>query len=291
LADVEGPAPFEVRRPGLVLRGEETGPEGADRGAIVLAHGLTATRRYVLHRSRTLPREGYRLVAYDARGHGESDPPPADQGYDYPALAADLEAVIGERASGAAVVAGHSMGAHTAIALALRAPDRIAALVAIGPVVTGEGADAETLAYWDALADGLERGGADGFLEAYAPTLDPQWRETVLRFTRERLGAHRSPEAVARALREVPRSLPFQDMGELRKVEVPALVVGSHDDADAGHPYAVAEAWAAALPDARLVSEEPGQSPLAWQGGRLSRAIAQFCAEPAVQERLAGPTA
>jgi hypothetical protein len=48
----------------------------------------------------------------------------------------------------------------------------------------------------------------------------------------------------------------------------------------------VAAAYADALPEARLISEAEGESPLAWQGGRLSREIASFCAEPAVAERL-----
>jgi hypothetical protein len=43
-----------------------------------------------------------------------------------------------------------------------------------------------------------------------------------------------------------------------------------------------------ALPRARLISEEEGQSPLAWQGGRLSREIAAFCEEDAVRERVEG---
>jgi pimeloyl-ACP methyl ester carboxylesterase len=67
---------------------------------------------------------------------------------------------------------------------------------------------------------------------------------------------------------------------------VPSLVVASYDEADPGHPYAIAEAWAERLPSARLVSEEPGKSPLAWQGGRLARTIADFLEEPAVKERL-----
>ena len=90
------------------------------------------------------------------------------------------------------------------------------------------------------------------------------------------LGRHRHPEAVAEALREVPRSRPFEELSELEFLDVPALVVASHDVADPGHPYAVAEAWAARLPQATLVSEDPGASPLAWQGGRLSREIASL---------------
>ena len=101
----------------------------------------------------------------------------------------------------------------------------------------------------------------------------------MLRITRERISLHRHPEALARALREVPRSRPFETIGDLEILEVPALVVASHDVADPGHPYAVAEAYAERLPEARLISEAEGESPLAWQGGRLSREIAAFCAE------------
>ena len=60
------------------------------------------------------------------------------------------------------------------------------------------------------------------------------------------------------------------------RCEVPALVVASHDGADPGHPRAVAEAYAERLPRARLIGEEEGESPLAWQGGKLSREIADF---------------
>ena len=138
------------------------------------------------------------------------------------------------------------------------------------------------LAYWDRLADGLEQGGVDGFMRAYEADLDvaPEWRERVLAITRERIGRHRNPDAFAAALREVPRSLPFEGMAELESLDVPALVVASHDDADPGHPYAVAEAWAEALPRAELISEERGQTPLAWQGGRLSRGSRRSASAP-----------
>jgi 3-oxoadipate enol-lactonase len=120
----------------------------------------------------------------------------------------------------------------------------------------------------------------DGFLDAVdGQGLDPGWRETILRFTRERMLAHRHPEAVVRALREVPRSRPFESLDELDFLDLPALVVASHDVADGGHPYAVAEAYAQHLPNAELISEDEGESPLAWSGGRLSREIARFAQE------------
>jgi 3-oxoadipate enol-lactonase len=276
------PAELIVERDGHRLAGESVG----DGPPIVLLHGITATRRYVVHGSKVLARRGHRQISYDARGHGQSDPAPDRAGYSYPELVADLEAVL-DAAVGEVrlVLAGHSMGAHTAVACALARADRLAGLVVIGPVYMGF-IDEEALAGWDRLADGLERGGVDGFMDAFDRGLDPAWRETVLRFTRRRMLEHRHPDAVARALREVPRSAPFEALSELEFCDLPALVVASHDAADPGHPYAVAAAYAERLPQARLISEAEGESPLAWQGGRLSREIASFCAEPAVAERL-----
>jgi pimeloyl-ACP methyl ester carboxylesterase len=266
------------------IRGEKTG-EGPP---VVLCHGITATRRSVVHGSRRLERDGHCLIAYDARGHGESDPAPAGQGYGYPELVADLETLVdGELGEGPFVLAGHSMGAHTAVSYALRHPGRVAGLVAIGPTYTGAIA-AESLRYWDGLAAALEADGIDGFVDYIDSRqgIDPAWRDSVLRFTRERMLRHRHLDALVGALREVPRSRPFETFDELERLEVPALIVASHDAADPGHPYATAVAYAEHLPRTRLVSEAEGQSPLAWQGGRLSREIASFCAEPAVAARF-----
>ncbi|MSO41790.1 MAG: alpha/beta hydrolase [Solirubrobacterales bacterium] len=251
---------------------------------LVLLHGISATRRYVVHGSKLLPRSGRRTIAYDARGHGESDPAPADQGYSYAELAQDLGRVIEGSCDRPPVLVGHSMGCHTVAAFALEHPDEVAGAVLISPASLGLPAAEEVLAHWDRLADGLDSGGVDGFMKAYEPdiTTAPEWRETVLRLTRERIGLHSHPEALSWALREVPRSLPFEGISELESLRAPSLVVASHDDADPNHPFAVAEAWAEALPGATLVSEAQGESPLAWQGGRLSREIVSFCERTAV---------
>jgi 3-oxoadipate enol-lactonase len=277
--------PFEIDASGVSLAGEEVG-EGP---AVVQLHGLTATRRYLLHGSVALARRGHRLISYDARGHGESSPAPEGSGYGYEELVADLGAVLTGRTPGELpALAGHSMGCHTAVAHALEHPDSVAALVLAGPVTLGLPASDESLAYWDRLAAGLEEGGVDGFMEAYESMMEvpPDWRETVLRINRERMERHRHPEAVAQAIRDVARSIPFEGLEELETLAVPALVVASYDEADPGHPYAIAEAWAERLPAGKLISEEAGKSPLAWQGGRLSRAIADFLEGQAVRERL-----
>ncbi len=86
------------------------------------------------------------------------------------------------------VLAGHSMGAHTAVAYALRHPERLAGLVVIGPVYAGE-ISADSLTYWDGLAEALERAAstASSTTSTAQQGIDPAWRDSVLRFTRERM--------------------------------------------------------------------------------------------------------
>jgi pimeloyl-ACP methyl ester carboxylesterase len=271
-----GAEPFEAGSAPR-LRGEAEG-EGPP---VVLCHGITATRRYVLHGSRALARAGHRVVTYDARGHGESDPAPEGEGYGYPRLVEDLERVVTEQSGEERfLLGGHSMGAHTAAAYALRHPQRLTGLVLIGPTYAGA-VDPASLEYWDGLAAALEDEGVDGFVSYIAEKqgVDPRWRDSVARFTRERMLRQEHPEALVEALRQVPRSRPFDSLEELRSLEVPTLVVASNDEADPGHPYEVAAAYAEALPRARLTSEREGESPLAWQGGKLSRALAAFYPE------------
>ncbi len=268
------PEGFAVDGAGPVLRGESRG-SGRD---LILCHGLSATRRYVVHESKLLPRRGYRLHVYDARGHGQSEPAGTGEGYGYDELVDDLARVASARApEGPVIAGGHSMGSHTAAAWALSDPVAVEALVLIGPVYTGDESEAD-LSRWDKRASALETGGPGAFGRAAAAGLEdnPEIHATVERLARERAALHRNPEAVAEALRQVPRSRPFASVADLAAIEVPALVVASHDEADPGHPYAVAERYSECLPNSELICEEPGESPLAWQGGRLSRAIDAF---------------
>ncbi len=266
--------------PAPVLRGSVAG-EGTP---IVLCHGLTASRRYVVQGSKALERAGHRVVLYDARGHGESDPAPTGESYGYPELIADLGRVVEEEVgSERFLLGGHSMGAHTAVGYALAHPERLSGLVVIGPTYTGE-IRPESLAYWDGLASALEAGGIEGFVDYIVREsgVGERWRDSVARVSAERMELHRDLGAMARAIRETPASRPFGSLEELGGLDVPALVVASGDEADPGHPYEVAELYKKSMPRARLISEDEGQSPLAWQGGRLSREISLFALEPDV---------
>jgi 3-oxoadipate enol-lactonase len=250
--------------------------EAGEGVPVVLLHGLTATNRYVVMGSKALERSGHRVIAYDARGHGQSDPAPHAQAYRYEDLRDDLVRVMDERGVERAVLAGASMGAHTILRLALEQPERAAALIVITPAYDpDEFGDADSLARWDALSEGLRSGGVEGFVEAYGdPQVPEQWKETVFRVIRQRLAAHEHPDALADALKATPRSRPFPTIDSLAAIDIPTVVVADRDDADPGHPLAIGERYAETIPNAELVVEEEGKSPIAWQGSQLSKIIA-----------------
>ncbi|MDQ6745960.1 MAG: alpha/beta hydrolase [Actinomycetota bacterium] len=268
-----------IKAGGVTLAVEDSG-QGTP---VVLLHGLTATRRYVVMGSGALERSGHRVIAYDARGHGASSPAPEPDAYRYEDLVLDLEAVLDALELPRAVLAGASMGAHTLLAFALHHPERVAGMVLITPAYEPGGEQEQSsLARWDALSDGLRASGVEGFLAAYGrPQVPEALQETVLKVIRQRLALHEHPGAVADALRAVPRSRPFTELRQLASLGVPAAVVVSQDDADPGHPRRVGEAYAAALSGARLVTDEPGRSPRAWQGSQVSAVIAEVAAASA----------
>ncbi|HEX2232579.1 MAG TPA: alpha/beta hydrolase [Thermoleophilaceae bacterium] len=274
------PREFQVLRqiPGggsLTLAGEEVG----DGTPIVLAHGLSATRRNVVQGSRHLARRGYRLISYDARGHGASSPAPDPAAYEYSNLVGDLEAVLADLELERPVLVGSSMGAATVMTYALEHSDRVPALVQITPAYNGAGRTAEPVESddWEKLATALDEGGVERFVEVAQPDdLPERWREVSKEATRQRLERHENIEAVAAALRVVPYSQAFDGLDELESLEVPTLVVGARDEADWLHPLEIAEEYARRLPRGELVVEDDDEPPIAWQGARLSGVIGDF---------------
>jgi pimeloyl-ACP methyl ester carboxylesterase len=271
---------------GVLLAGEDIGEESSP--PIVLLHGLTATRRYVVMGSRLLERSGYRVIAYDARGHGRSGPAPDPGAYGYARLARDLESVLDALRIPRATLAGASMGAHTSLRFALDHPERVAAMGLVTPafdpsVPAGTqdvpGGD-RPIEDRPALARALREGGVEAFVRAYDfSTVLPAWRETVERVVSQRLSLHEHPAAVADAMEIVSRSRPFEDFAELAAIAVPTVVVASRDEVDPGHPLALAERYADAIPGATLTVEDGGpplRSPIAWQGGQLSKVLVEL---------------
>lgn len=271
----EGPADWRVDRGGHALMGDDT---GGDAAPVLLLHGLTATRRYVVHGSRAIERAGHRVLSYDARGHGASDPAPDRSAYTYRQLADDAVAVMDHLGIERAILVGHSMGGHTAARLAILHPDRVEALVLGAPAHLGRGTD--TPDDWDRLAAGLEQGGPEGFYEAIRSNAPPKWRETLRTMVLQRMARHEHPHAVADALRSTTRSAAFDGMAALEEITCPTLILGTRDELDPGHPLAVAEDYHERIAGSRLVVEPEGETPITWRGGTLSKVVLDFLGSP-----------
>ena len=145
-------SPFEIVFDGATLRGEADG-FGIP---VVFLHSGATDRRMWAGQMQELASEGYHVIAYDRRGHGETET--ADVPFSH---LDDLEAVLDRLSIHAAIFVGSSMGGGLAIDFALDHPERTIGLVLIGTAVTGaddtelpeEAADLE-----DALDYARERG-------------------------------------------------------------------------------------------------------------------------------------
>ena len=268
---------------GVTLAGEEAGAGPP----IVLLHGLTATRRYVVMGSRLLERSGHRVIAYDARGHGRSTPARTLGRYGYELLTADLE-----RCSTPSSCPGRSWQERR------WAPTRRCALRCAAPIAWPRSPSSRRRTTRQRLR-GSRRRHRQGDLGPESAGRGSGGVRARLRFRRgadrsggrrwRRLSASASPPTSTR--RRSPTQWKFsrararsETWSELQTIRVPALVVASRDEIDPGHPLALAERYAAAIPEARLAVEEGGppvRSPLAWQGGQLSKLLAGLAARAA----------
>lgn len=127
-----------VSADGTRLHAEVFGPE--DAPTVVLVHGWTNEIAVWHHQIRDLMGE-FRVVAYDQRGHGRSEPPRGGE-YTDAALSDDLHAVIGATVPSGrrCVVVGHSMGGMTIVSWAGRNAGQVREHVAAAMLIgTGMG--------------------------------------------------------------------------------------------------------------------------------------------------------
>jgi len=141
--------------------------------AIVLLHGLRGYSGTWRKLAAALS-DRWRMIAFDARGRGESDWDP-QRNYYTDAYLADLEAVVDSLELDRFVLVGHSMGGTTSYCYAARHPSRLSGLVVeditAGSSVAGAGFErivaemaalptrfgdwAEARAYWRKLRPGV----------------------------------------------------------------------------------------------------------------------------------------
>lgn len=163
-------ADLHLDRDGVTLAYDVSGP--VDGSVVIAAHGLTSSRSSedasgVLDWS-ALPIAGFRLVRYDARGHGRSGGGDDPGEYAWPRLADDLLALLDEVADDRPVdVVGTSMGVGTTLWAAVRAPERFRRLVLVIPPTAWATRAAQAQMY-EAGARFVEQRGLEAFVAGSA---------------------------------------------------------------------------------------------------------------------------
>jgi pimeloyl-ACP methyl ester carboxylesterase len=107
-------------------------PPEQPRAPVLLIHGFASNRDVNWVNTTwtgTLTRAGYRVIALDNRGHGESTKLHRPEDYGTDLMAADARALLDHLGISRAHVMGYSMGARISAFLALAFPDRVASLL------------------------------------------------------------------------------------------------------------------------------------------------------------------
>lgn len=208
---------------GLRLAYDDIAPAGGHERTIVLIHGFSSNRHEGWRRTgwyAAFERRRIRCIALDQRGHGESAKPHEAEAYARSKLAGDVIALMDELGLRQADVFGYSMGARTALATALAAPDRINHLIlgGVGGKLIGE----------RALPAGNPM--AEAMLAADPSTITEPMLRSFRQFADEQ-GEDR--EALA-AMTGVTNP-PF-DTAAMGDLAAPVLVVAGQRDDGAGDP-------------------------------------------------------
>lgn len=217
---------------------------GGSGEAVVLAHAIGLDHRmWDALASALAPR--YRVVAFDARGHGRSPVPPRP--YALRDLADDAAALLDRLGIARAHWVGLSMGGMIGQAFALGHPQRLRRLV-LANTTASYGADGP--ANWQARIKLVEQGGLEAiraaveqryFSEGFRREHPAQVATTMERFMKTPAQGYLGCCDAIAAL-DFARDLP--------RIAAPTLVIAG--SADVGTPVAMSEALAAGIPDARL---------------------------------------
>ncbi len=217
---------------------------------VVLIHGWPLSHRMWEPQVATLVEAGYRVIAYDRRGFGDSDKP--WNGYDYDTFAADLEALLSALELQDVTLVGFSMGGgEVARYLGRYGSARVSKAVlaaAVTPYLlkTDDNSDGVDKSVFDGFQSEIEKDRLafmDGFTKMFVNWDDsnPPISEALLHFSHT-LAAFASPRGTEQCVTAFSET-DFRD--DLAKFTVPTLLI--HGDSDQIVPLEVSAQKAAPL--------------------------------------------
>ena len=193
----------------------------ASGAPVVLLHGVTDSWRSFEHVLPHLP-PSIRAIAMTQRGHGNASRPAS---YHYGEMAADVVALLDALRIRSAVIVGHSMGGQVALRVALDHPERVRGLVLLATFHTLRGHEA-VQALWDGgigtMRDPIDPEFVRAFQESTVAT--PIAAVQMGTFVAESL------KVPARVWRATFREFLDAELGDLRRIAAPTLVVSGGQD-------------------------------------------------------------
>ncbi|KAK3378186.1 Alpha/Beta hydrolase protein [Podospora didyma] len=218
---------YDLHEPPKPVADSQTSP-------IIIMHGLFGSKKNNRSISKVLARDlGRHVFALDLRNHGES---PHHERHDYTAMAADVADFIREHGLKDPTLIGHSMGAKSAMALALREPELVANIVAVDNAPVDVRLESDFARYIQGMkkidaADVTKQADADKILEPYEKSLVV--RQFLLGNLHRPQGSNADPSKTQKF--RVPLSIlgksldhlgdfPFKDPAKVR-FEKPALFI------------------------------------------------------------------
>ncbi len=215
------------------------GDSGGDGRPVVLIHGWPLTSASWSEQIPALKEAGYRVVAYDRRGFGQSDP---GDSYGYDALADDLDNVLSDLDLNDVTLVGFSMGGgEVARYAAKHGQDRLHSVVfasAVPPFMLHSEDNPDGPLTEDAAGEmrsGLEKD-RDSFFDTFTTAFYSAGEE--LKVTEEQRQeaiamAKASDQDAALGCMDAFGTTDFR--GDLPKITVPTLVI--HGDSDGTVPF------------------------------------------------------
>lgn len=250
--------------------------DGGSGLPVIFQHGLGGDEAQVRANFPDAP--AVRRITVECRGQGGSTAG-STRPFSIAMFADDVLAVADAHGVERFVAGGISMGAAIALRLAVRHPDRVAALILARPAWVDEAAP-ENMRPYGEVAGLLRRLPPDEARAAFAASA------TGLRLAREApdnlaslLGFFDRPDPALTAtlLADIAADGPGVGADEIGALSVPALVIGH--GVDLAHPLRHAEALAARIPHAGLAVIPPKATDKAGHIAALRAAIGAFLAD------------
>ncbi len=237
---------------------------------LILVHGLLLAQTMHAPLARDLAARGNRVVTVDLLGHGESERPRDMWRYSMRFFADQVVALMDHLEVERAVVMGTSLGANTALEIALESPGRLQGMVIEMPVLDNALLSSAltftpilvALTFGEPVMKLAARGA-----RAIPRGLLPHYGNVLLDTIRQEPG----PGAAVLQGLFFGRVAPHRT--ERRTFETPTLVIGHRRDPV--HPFSDAGMLAEELPNARLL-EADSLVELRLSPERLTREIAAF---------------